>query len=1602
MATNSTHRDNLFGGLRKLAPWRSRTRLGRATAVLVSLLMTLLMLGATGPVYAEDAAPTDPASTTETTPADPPPPDTSGTSTGTTTTDPTTPTTPTDTTVTDTTKKAAAKTTTATTSLASVAITVAQALITPITNTGGFEIDGDTEVNNGGDDWANYPPLASEGYRDAQGYKGNNKQDDDPSGWNGAQVATEKMDMVKLWVKTLAPGPRGVFGIQRDAANGTTAYFFEYNQRENLAGDVAKPDRRPNDVMFAYTQSGNTGPGGDNKLSFEQGYVYALTSSSAWSAGNCTAINNSVPAGGWCKLGTSGGVFYGATSNGTGTYGEGIFAEGVVDFSKLNFPAGTCRGALGTLNVRSQASLSWTSAMQDFAVADVSIPPTCGSLTIEKKGLTGDTLIPGAIYSIVDDPRPGQTGTYTVFDGTAAQMAALSPAAPAGTVADGAGDGSVSINPAEPDTYTVTELRAPAGYFLPSSVSQQVTVGAAGSENQNVTIAFRDPKKWDDLTVQKTATASYSASYAWSIDKQVANSANGPWTDTGAGTDSEQINNAAGSGTFYYRVAVTQGAKTPSNYQVNGNIRVKNPNTSAVTVNLSDSLPGATCSVTGTTTPSVPGDNAFHDYPYSCSFAGTPTAGQLTGNNSATVTWSKSDYPQVQGDVGGSGNYSKTPSAGYDFTAAAAETSSTNKSVNVTDNKHSFTPNPYVITWSAQGTVTNLDYSRVITAGSGTCTTDNNTATLKSQDAGNATLGTDTASAKVCRGADLVVTKGATASLVRTYPWSISKSTTTPRIDVGSDGKATASYEVTVTAGDKVDSEWHMSGSINVQNPNDWEGIDVSSITDVYSGGGTCSITGVKSGASFIAVSFPYTIPASTTKEFSYDCAFAGQPSTYTGTNTATANWAGGATPGTSAQGTYTLKNVDTQTALSGTNDWAKTLVNSSVTVYDDHATPGNAADDTSYPLTWSTVYGMTGHATKLTYTIDLAVPTAGTCANRVNTVKVVGTNGAILDADNNSANNSATVRVCNPLTLTGTKTATPSFTRTYDWAVLKEVRVSPDGAWQDDTATFTGDTFSHDFDYRLTVSRDGSVDSAWKMTGTITVTNPNTDSDIAPITATVSEPGTIGGATATCVIDDNDPLTPNTSSASVTVASGTHVDLAYVCNLSGAPQAGSSNVATIAWGQAQGQSTNATSSPVTFSTPTTKVNDSVTVRDDVATISMADDKTFGPLTWAEASSPVVYGPYTLTHTATKTGCDAANNATNTATVYGDGNAVLDTDQATAAICPNPGAWTIAKSSPNDGQEVPVGSTVNFALTAHKTGGVNPTGVVITDDLTDVVAHTGIPSLPLPAAMPAGQTATYNVATHILTWTIAELGAADQTLNYSVVVNANAWNVTFRNVATSAGSTNCPAPATAGDECRTVHSTPEQPKLTLVKQVTNTGTDGTATPADWTVTAKNAQAQTVMSHSSTTSGSVDPGTYDLSEAPTTPPGPVGYTSDGVWSCDNNKTEAVETTYRRVQGDPDSVALQPNDDVSCTITNVAQRQAWTLAKSSTPSGDPLLPTDGTITYSLTVTHTTGVIPTASWSRTTSPPCSTTRRWCLTASSSTASLLLRVTSASSATS
>src|SRR5262245_48546551 len=385
---------------------------------------------------------------------------------------------------------------------------------------------------------------------------------------------------------------------------------------------------------------------------------------------------------------------------------------------------------------------------------------------------------------------------------------------------------------------------------------------------------------------------------------------------------------------------------------------------------------------------------------------------------------------------------------------------------------------------------TTFTYSRIVSSDPGTCTTVTNTATFTTNDTG--TTGSDTASAMVCVGADLTVEKTATPSFKRTYNWDISKSVDKTEID-NSGGPATFNYTVKVDETGFTDSYWQVTGTIKVTNPNSWEDITGVTVTDAVDNGGTCTVTGGTG----------VTVPAGDSITLDYKCTYASAPSSSSGKNSATATWDAGAffTPHGSA---------------SGSADFAfttpPTTVNKTVTVTDTAGGPLGALTATD-----STPFASKEFTYPRTVT---GIP--GTCKSFDNTATIVET----------GQSSSHSVKVCVGKDLTVSKTATASFdssvTKSVDKALVEQIG---------GTATFN---------YTAIVT-----ESNWKVSGNITVNNPN---DWEAITANLADAVSNGG---TCSV------TP----ATVTVPASSSATASYTCTYASAPSSASgTNTATATW----------------------------------------------------------------------------------------------------------------------------------------------------------------------------------------------------------------------------------------------------------------------------------------------------------------------------------------------------------------------------------------------------------------------------------------------------
>ena len=354
--------------------------------------------------------------------------------------------------------------------------------------------------------------------------------------------------------------------------------------------------------------------------------------------------------------------------------------------------------------------------------------------------------------------------------------------------------GKVSIPPATTTfTYTRT-VTAPTGTCTTYPNTATITeTGQTASQSVKVCVGA-------DLTVSKTAAASFDSSITKSVDKTL-------------------VKQAPGSSTFNYTVNVAT-----SGWKVVGNITVNNPNDwESVTANVADALndAGGNCTVAGGGTVTV-APSSSQVVSYSCSFASAPSLG--SGTNTATASWDPAAFSTAGTSASGT--------AGYAF-----------GSLTVTDTFNGATNTLGTLT-IPPGSAT-FTYSRTVTAPVGTCTSYPNTATITETGA------TASQSVKVCVGADLTVSKTAAGSFNSGIKKSVNKT-----LVEQANGTFTFQYTVNVT-----ESGWGVAGNITVTNPNDWEAVTVN-VADVLSdAGGACTVAngGVATVAAGSSSVLPYT-----------------------------------------------------------------------------------------------------------------------------------------------------------------------------------------------------------------------------------------------------------------------------------------------------------------------------------------------------------------------------------------------------------------------------------------------------------------------------------------------------------------------------------------------------------------------------------------------------------------------------------------------------------------------------------------------------------------------------------------------------------------------
>ena len=450
---------------------------------------------------------------------------------------------------------------------------------------------------------------------------------------------------------------------------------------------------------------------------------------------------------------------------------------------------------------------------------------------------------------------------------------------------------------------------------------------------------------------------------------------------------------------------------------------------------------------------------------------------------------------------------------------------------------------------------------------------------------------------------DLSVSKTVDATFDRDYNWTIDKTVDPARKTVNSaTGNVEFNYGVEVKAGKPVDSNFKVSGSITVENPNT---IAINGVT--LSDNLPDAVCAIKT-AGGSAVTGPVSIPSGATT-FNYTCVM---PSTTTaataGTNTATATWTPANYFGTTGKATG-----------SKAFDFAKVspkVTDGSVTVTDDHfdlagieggnvVTADQAPKKFEYTKTWP--------------------GEAGKCTDYANTAQFTSTHGE-------TGRDSETVTLCVEKPLTLDLDAKAAFDRDYDWSIEKEA----------DKSSFNVDGEGKvTAGYKVIATQAGHTDSNWKLGGKITVANPN---KFGVINATIGKTLSLEGVACTITGTDSDEA----EGFQVLIPAGASKVLAYECDVaSGVAEADykdQTNMATATWGN--GRTANSAVKSFDFELAA-ETDTEITVADDKYT---DNNHVLGTVTLDES-------PKTFAYDVEWAGAAGkCTTFTNTATIDGDRN----------------------------------------------------------------------------------------------------------------------------------------------------------------------------------------------------------------------------------------------------------------------------------------------------------------------------------------------------------
>jgi hypothetical protein len=536
------------------------------------------------------------------------------------------------------------------------------------------------------------------------------------------------------------------------------------------------------------------------------------------------------------------------------------------------------------------------------------------------------------------------------------------------------------------------------------------------------------------------------------------------------------------------------------------------------------------------------------------------------------------------------------------------------------------------------------------------------------------------------------VDKTAAGSYTDTFTWTINKTVDNAVIKTSST-TGTFNYIAVVTPDGGTVGDAVVTGKITLTNPNAGS-IVVSGVTDTLSDGTQCvlnggtPITSLPSGDTTVS----YTCDSGTT-----------DPTAIAGlTDKAIVTWAdqtvGGKSlaAGSADSGAVSLSSVDVK------------KIDDCVIVSDPLAPAGTfkqvCAGDPESARTFTYAYVLDG--------------TAGTCTLQDNTAtfttNTTGTTGS----------SSQTVKLCVGADLQISKTASTSYTRTYNWTVSKDVDKTLVEQLGGGTATF---------DYTVNAAETGYADTDWKVAGKVTLTNPN-DWEGVDVTKVADE------------IDNGGSCTVDTSGFAGTLAAGASVELPYTCTYGSPPAADhGTNTATATWDKATAYTPDGSAAGTAgyaFGAPTKVVSDSITVTDTFNGSKI----TLGTLT-ATDTKPYASATYTYPHTVTVPTWDCVKY-TNTAKIVETGQ----TDGKAIEVCgpAKTGALTIGFWQNKNGQGVIAGAPQTalslylegFAPFADLTTWLTKSGNTVASYVTNVIKLANASGASMNAMLKAQMLAT--------------------------------------------------------------------------------------------------------------------------------------------------------------------------------------------------------------------------------------------------------------------